>query len=126
MGHRGFSHSITFALIIGLSGALPASRLGVRRTTAFVILFLSVLSHGLLDAMTSGGLGVAFFSPFSNERFFLPWRVISVSPLSVERFITRRGLEVLKSEFIWIWLPSFAAGCLGWLCRLLFHRLRNR
>ena len=27
-----------------------------------------------------GGLGVAFFSPFSNARYFLPWRPIRVAP----------------------------------------------
>ena len=126
LGHRGFSHSITFALIIGLLGVLLASRLHVRRTTAFLVLFISVFSHGVLDAVTSGGLGIAFFSPFSNERYFLPWRVISVSPLSIERFISRRGLEILKSEFVWIWIPSFAIGCLGMLCRLMLRRSSNR
>ena len=36
--------------------------------------------HGLLDAMTDGGLGVAFFSPFDNRRYFLPWTPIRVIP----------------------------------------------
>ena len=31
--------------------------------------FLSTVLHGLLDALTNGGDGIAFFSPFSNERF---------------------------------------------------------
>ena len=30
----------------------------------FVVLFLSTISHGILDAMTSGGNGVGFFIPF--------------------------------------------------------------
>jgi hypothetical protein len=29
-------------------------------------------SHGMLDAMTDGGLGVAFFAPFDNARYFFP------------------------------------------------------
>lgn len=33
--------------------------------------------------LTDGGLGVAFFSPFDNKRYFLPWRPIRVSPISV-------------------------------------------
>ena len=126
MGHRGFSHSIVFALVIGLLGALLASRLHARRSSAFLVLFMSVLSHGLLDAMTSGGLGIAFFSPFSNERYFLPWRIIQVSPLSLERFISLRGWDVLKSEFAWIWIPSLAIGCFGLLCRLLYRGLAKR
>jgi inner membrane protein len=55
--------------------------------------------------MTDGGLGVAFFSPFDNHRYFLPWRPIHVSPIGFERFFTTRGLVVFESEFLWIWLP---------------------
>ena len=56
--------------------------------------------------MTDGGLGVAFFAPFNNYRYFLPWRPIRVSPIALGRFFTERGLVVLKSELIWIWLPA--------------------
>ena len=37
-------------------------------------LFLSTASHGVLDALTDGGLGVAFFSPFDQTRYFFPFR----------------------------------------------------
>jgi inner membrane protein len=116
-GHRGFSHSIVFALVIGLMGVLLAARLRSGKMTAFVVLFICAISHDLLDAMTSGGLGIAFFSPFSNKRFFLPWCPIQVAPLSVKRFISHRGWEVLRSEFVWIWLPLLAIGIIGMLCK---------
>lgn len=70
--------------------------------------FIATLSHPLLDAMTSGGLGVAFFSPFSNERYFFPFRPIKVSHIGLQAFIRHNGLAVLKNEFVWMWLPSFA------------------
>src|SRR5207245_10251330 len=60
-----------------------------------------------------GGLGVAFFAPFSNIRYFLRWRPIVVSPISVYGFVGRRGLIVLWSELGWVWLPAaliFLAG----------------
>ena len=60
--------------------------------------FLATASHGLLDAMTDGGLGVAFFSPFDNRRYFLPWTPIRVSPIGIEPFFTARGLEVLEER----------------------------
>ena len=69
-------------------------------------LFIATASHGLLDAMTDGGLGVAFFSPLDNSRYFLPWRPIRVSPIGITPFFTARGLAVLKSEFVWIWIPA--------------------
>ena len=62
-------------------------------------------SHGLLDALTNGGRGIAFFAPFSNHRFFFPWRPIQVSPIGVG-FFSARGFAVLQSELRWILLPS--------------------
>jgi inner membrane protein len=59
----------------------------------------------LLDAMTDGGLGVAFFAPFDNHRYFLPWTPIRVSPIGLGRFFTSRGSAVIRSELLWIWLP---------------------
>jgi hypothetical protein len=69
-------------------------------------------SHTLLDAMTSGGLGVAFFSPFSNERYFFPWRPIRVSPIGVD-FFGEAGVAVLRSELIWVWIPCAVLGVAG-------------
>ena len=63
--------------------------------------------------MTTGGLGVAFFSPFSQSRYFLPWRSILVSPIGVEPFFSRYGLRVLWSEVVWIWIPSAVLALLG-------------
>jgi inner membrane protein len=79
--------------------------------------FLATASHGFLDAMTDGGLGVAFFSPFNNTRYFLPWRPIRVSPIGVTRFFSHRGLEVIRSELLWIWLPSALLIVSAWILR---------
>lgn len=56
--------------------------------------------------MTDGGLGVAFFAPIDNHRYCLPWTPIRVSPIGVGRFFGARGLAVLQSEFLWIWVPT--------------------
>jgi inner membrane protein len=87
--------------------------MGVPPLFAFAFVFVSASSHGFLDAMTTGGLGVAFFSPFSNARYFLPWRVILVSPIGVESFFSMRGFRVLKSELLWVWSPSGAVALVG-------------
>jgi inner membrane protein len=65
-------------------------------------LFAATASHGLLDAMTDGGSGVAFFSPFENSRYFFPFTPIRVAPIGITRFFTARGLEVLRSELLWV------------------------
>lgn len=110
-GHRGFTHSLFFALLLGLT----AVHTFFRETKAgskeyfFLVLFYFVctISHSILDALTTGGLGVAFFSPFITERYFFPFRPIVVSPISVEQFFGEWGFRVIKSELLWIWLPSF-------------------
>lgn len=85
--------------------------------------FLAAASHGLLDAMTDGGLGVAFFAPFNNHRYFLPWRPIRVSPIGAKRFFTVRGFAVLQTEFACIWFPAML---LAVLVRLLRQRVAVR
>lgn len=79
--------------------------------------FLATASHGLLDAMTDGGLGVAFFAPLDNHRYFLPWTPIRVSPIGVGRFFTARGLAVIQSELLWIWLPAGLLAASVWILR---------
>jgi inner membrane protein len=108
-GHRGFTHSLLFALVLTSLAAIAVvfrkDVLVVNRWPLTVYLFIATASHGVLDAMTDGGLGVAFFSPFNNRRYFLPWRPIRVSPIGVSRFFSSRGFAVLESELIWIWIP---------------------
>jgi inner membrane protein len=111
-GHRGFSHSLLFAAFTGMLTALLAFRdvprwSGKWWRLAFFF-FLVTASHGVLDAMTNGGYGIGFFSPFDNTRYFLPWRPLVVSPIGVHGFFTRWGWDVIKSEFIWVWLPMTA------------------
>ena len=118
-GHRGFTHSLFFATIVALLCIPFAKRFGVSPLLTFAFVFASISSHGFLDALTTGGLGVAFFGPFSNERFFLPWRVIPVSPIGLVPFLSSRGLEVLKSELLWIWAPCTAIAALGVAVRRL-------
>jgi inner membrane protein len=105
-GHRGASHSLTFALLLGLVAWSLAPRLRATRLAAFLFVGLSALSHAVLDMFTDGGLGVALLWPFSAERFFAPWRVIEVSPIGLQRFFSERGMVVLQSEFVWVWLPA--------------------
>jgi len=111
-GHRGFTHSIVFALLMGFIASwifLALTSTSKKDKWKFIIyFFLVTLSHPLLDACTTGGLGVAFFSPFSNHRYFFPFHPIKVSPIAVNSFFSEWGLKVLLSEFIWIGLPSLA------------------
>lgn len=112
-GHRGFSHSLLFALVTGtlVTFLFFRKNLTLAKSAAYISYFsLATASHGLLDAMTSGGLGVAFFSPWNDTRYFLPWRPIKVSPIGVESFFSEWGMKVISSELIWIGIP-----CVGYI-----------
>jgi inner membrane protein len=109
-GHRGMTHSFFFAVL--LSAALVA--LGYRQDSSVtrarigLYLFLCTASHGVLDALTDGGLGVAFFSPFDPTRYFFPMRPVAASPIGIGDFFNGQAFHILTSEIVWIWLPTMA------------------
>lgn len=118
LGHRGFTHSILFAVVLGalLTFTLFRNSQG-SNWIVFLFLFFSTLSHTLLDMLTNGGLGVALFAPFSNERYFFPQRPIEVSPIGVGSFFSDWGVRVILSELRWVWLPSTIVFAVGHVAR---------
>lgn len=121
LGHRGVSHSLVGAALVGVAVAVVATwdrRLVRRHGGALAgVGFLAVASHGLLDALTDAGRGIGFLIPLSNERFFLPWRPVETASVRPLEFFSARGLEVLASEVVWVWLP-LAGVCGGaWVVR---------
>ena len=120
LGHRGFSHSLLFAALVAPGVArLAGVRPRYSRDYAFVcsLAFVAVASHGLLDAATDAGLGVGFFIPFSEHRYFFAWRPILTSPIGMGAFFSPRGLAILANEFVWIMAPALACAALLRLVR---------
>lgn len=107
LGHRGFSHSILFSLIYSVLVMVIFFRRenGLHRLLGGGLIFMSIVSHGILDAFTNGGLGVGFFIPFSAERYFFSERFIEVSPIG-RNFLSMRGVNTLANEAIVILLPA--------------------
>lgn len=105
LGHRGLTHSITFALAAAIIAAYACRVPAKNRSWTFIFLFVSAISHGLLDAVTDGGMGVAFFAPWSGERYHFPWRILRVSPLGM-RVFSSWGLAALVTELYRIWVPA--------------------
>lgn len=104
-GHRGFTHSLAFAAAIAAMLTLLSRYLKTAKARIFGFIFIAAASHGVLDAMTTGGLGVEFFWPVSLQRYFFPAQFIQVSPIGLHNFMTARGLQVIQSELLTIWLP---------------------
>jgi len=125
LGHRGLTHSLTFAAVLAallMVVAFPQGVQGWHRRALWLYLFVATASHGCLDALTDGGLGVAFFSPFSNARYFFPVRPIRVSPIGLQAFMSGDELTILASEARWVWLPS----ALLMASAVVWHRASTR
>jgi inner membrane protein len=124
-GHRGATHSLEFALAVGACVGLAARRFRWPALRVWGIATAVLVSHGLLDTMTDGGLGCALLWPFDLTRHFASWRPIPVAPIGLA-FFTPYGLIVSLTELVmfapvaafalrltraWtVWLPLWAVG----------------
>ena len=99
LGHRGATHSIVFALSGGLVAGAIAGLRGGRIGRWAAVITLTILSHPLLDMLTTGGLGVALWWPWSEDRVFFPARVIPVAPIGLG-MLSARGLYVMLWELV--------------------------
>jgi inner membrane protein len=125
-GHRGFSHSILFAVLVALVGAYLLRVYKIPWHVAACFLFISTVSHGILDAFTNGGHGIAFFWPWSKTRYFAFYRVIEVSPINVERMLPNRMKTVFLSELLWVWSPFTIIGLCGAFVRKRLSRFTTQ
>jgi inner membrane protein len=125
-GHRGFFHSPFFALLLSVFVVCYFFRdLEIFSRQWFFYLtffFLLSASHGILDAFTDGGLGIALLSPFDSTRYFFPWTPIMVSPIGIDSFFSEWGLMVIKNELLWVWLPCSVIVFVSRLIRALIVR----
>ncbi|UOQ68043.1 metal-dependent hydrolase [Hymenobacter volaticus] len=129
-GHRGLTHSILAAAVVA---TVLVGFYSLRRTTQALalariwgLLFLATASHGVLDAMTTGGLGVAFFSPIDQQRYFFSFRPIQVSPIGIRNFAGQQALRVLVSEAVWVGLPCLVLLLINWLLLSRSQPLEDR
>lgn len=71
--HRGFTHSLGFAIVFSLvMGALATGKTTFRAFNYLRLCLLTLLlygSHLVLDFFTQGGSGIPIFWPMSHERF---------------------------------------------------------
>jgi inner membrane protein len=101
-GHRGASHALLAAPLLALLPGLALDQLtGQRpRLRTWLLTTAVVATHGLLDALTDGGLGAALLWPVSPERFFAPWTPLPVAPIGAA-FFTADGLKVAATELLY-------------------------
>ena len=110
LNHRGVAHSLFAAAALAAVVFLLAFRKEQRRGAVWLCLTVAAMSHGLLDACTAGGVGVALFMPFSDTRWACIWQPGHVAPLPMGREHTYTFLASLLDEARWIGLPALAVG----------------
>lgn len=98
-GHRGFTHSVGFALALGAFGGLWTGPGWRRRLGAASFLALCTLSHPVLDGLFDRGICNAWLWPFDGARQCLAWRPVPM--LGVPLF----GVERFQRELLWIGVP---------------------
>jgi inner membrane protein len=115
-GHRGATHSLLVAVVLGGLAGLLARRVGLPRARTALVVGAVVASHGLLDALTDGGRGAALLWPFSHARLFAPVRPLPVAPIGLG-MLSPRGMAVVVVELL-AFLPC-------WLYALWPRRTRR-
>lgn len=114
-GHRGFTHSLVFAALLGAAltaltvrhaaAGLPDASYRRRLWLGFA---LATASHAGLDSLTTHGQGVALLASFDWARLTPPWHPLG-SPAAARRHGPAvRGLLLIANEGLWVWLPAIA------------------
>lgn len=105
MGHRGFTHSLCFALGTGfLIAGLTYRHFKMKFWLLCGLFFLITASHGILDAFTNGGFGIPLLWPF-DERRYGPYGPINVADIAFE-FPDPRTSRAVRTELLYVWLPT--------------------
>jgi inner membrane protein len=102
--HRGFTHSLSFALAMGLVAAASTYRYFQANFWGMWGLFFTIAaSHSVLDALTRGAGGIPFLWPFIPHRYG-GWGPVPVADIAFELpnpWVSR----AVRSELLWVWLP---------------------
>lgn len=120
-GHRGFTHSFFFAALLAAAFVALAFRKSEKKGYIWAYLFVATALHPIADAMTNGGLGVAFFAPFSAHRYFFPFRPIEVCSIGFSDLVNGNGAAIFANEFKWLWLPSLGMMGVSLLARMFIE-----
>jgi inner membrane protein len=102
IAHRGITHSLLFAFTAAALATILFFR--GRGRWIFVVLSVALLSHSLLDACSRYSLGLAFFAPFSDQRYRFVWTPLGDPAGRLSYQLLQEGLVVLVPALLAIWL----------------------
>ena len=106
-GHRGFTHSVVFAVLLGAIvawGLFRAPQWTGFHRRLWVAFALAMASHGVLDALSTIGNGVAFWAPVSWAHYEFTWQPLGeIGPGPRGR---ERAFAIVANELLWVGLPA--------------------
>ena len=106
-GHRGLTHSVMFALAFSAIvtwGFFRRPQWTALQRRLWATFALAIVSHGVLDALSTIGSGVAFWAPFSWTHYEFAWQPLG--ELGPGSRGPDRVLDMVANEFVWVGLPS--------------------
>ena len=125
--HRGFTHSVLFALILAVLGNIIwyKSPEAFRKVGPMQVLLVACLVHPLLDYLMACGAGVPLLAPFEWHGFLADNQYVPTA-FYAERFsdipyvLTNQKALLGSAAEVWIFLPFFLASKPGrsWMFRL--------
>ena len=101
IAHRGITHSLLFAFV---ASALTTAMFFRDRRWMMALLLVALLSHTFLDALSRYSVGLAFFAPFSPQRYRFLWTPLGDSSGRLSYQLLQESLVVLLPAVLAIWL----------------------
>ncbi|MEY4583497.1 MAG: hypothetical protein RL701_8200, partial [Pseudomonadota bacterium] len=111
LGHRGLTHSLFFAAVLGSAFGYVAGFLGPPRRLCMLFGVLALATHGLADTLTDSPNGPALLWPFTAAPVVSPWQPMVPVPLNGEFFgpagllIVKRELLLFGGLLVYAWYP---------------------
>jgi inner membrane protein len=107
LAHRSLTHSLAFAIAAAAAATFIFFRgpqWSRQRARVAVSLAVAALSHGFLDALSSYSYGVAFFAPFSQQRYRFAWTPLRSSTTSLAGQLLQEALVLFLPAVLLAWL----------------------
>jgi inner membrane protein len=115
-GHRGFTHSLVFAALLGAAFTTLTVRHDAAgqpdqayRRRLWLAFALATASHAGLDSLTTYGDGVALLAPFDWALLTAPWHPLGSPDAARGRGPVIRSLLLFANEAVWVWIPALTS-----------------